>query len=104
MLCFFLDKTTRNEQWEVGIEDARFLEPGIHEPLNMLPDGIAVRPDNHAAAHRSIVSQFCLTHYLVIPLRKIIILVDYVLDIPIFINHFFSCGATCFYSACNKSP
>ena len=93
MLCFFLDKTTWNEQREVGIEYSGFLEAGIHELLNIFPDGVAIRPNDHAAAHRSIVSQFCLTYYLVIPLRKIIVLVDDIFDIPIFISHISSYGA-----------
>src|SRR5438876_995330 len=46
MLSFFLDKTTRNEQREVGIEYTGFFEAGIHESLNILPDGITIRPDD----------------------------------------------------------
>src|SRR6266566_5080761 len=68
MLCFFLDKTARNKHREVGIEHSGFLEAVIHVSLYMFPDGIAIRSNDHTAAHRRVVGQFRLTHYLVVPL------------------------------------
>src|SRR5579872_1636594 len=47
----------------------------------MLPDGIPIWPDNHTATHRRIVSQFRLAYYLVIPLRKVVFLINNVFDI-----------------------
>src|SRR5438552_16652448 len=68
MLRFFLQKTTRNEQREVSIDHSSFLETCIQETLNMFPNGITIRSNNHAAAHRSVVGQLCFTYYLVVPL------------------------------------
>src|SRR5436305_13750628 len=68
MLCFFLDKTAWNEQREVGIDNPGFFEPRIHKLLNILPDCIAIGSNDHAAAHRRIVSQLRPAYYLVIPL------------------------------------
>src|SRR6266436_3739681 len=87
MLCLFLEKTTRNEQGKVGIDYPGFLEAVIHEALDIFPDGVAVWPNDHTAPHRCIISQFCFAHHLVIPLRKIVFLVDYLFDILFLVSH-----------------
>src|SRR5438067_11655736 len=87
MFRFSLDKTTWNEQWKVGIQYPSFFEAIIHKSLNILPDSIAIRSDDHAASYRRIICQRSFTHNLVIPLGKIIILIGYILDKSFFVNH-----------------
>src|SRR6476660_10030848 len=48
---------------------------------HILREGVAIRPDDHAAAHRRIVGQFGAQDYIGIPARKIIALISDVLDI-----------------------
>jgi hypothetical protein len=61
------EKTLRNEQREVGVLVPRVLEHLIQGLLHLLPDGIAVGPDDHAPAHRTVVRQLCARDDLVVP-------------------------------------
>src|SRR5260370_41827769 len=68
MFRFFLDKTTWNEQWKVSIEYSSFFEASIHKSLNILPDSITIRSDDHTASYRRIIFQLSFTRNRAIPL------------------------------------
>ena len=57
----------RDEQREVGVLVAGVLEHLVERALHLLPDGVAVRPDDHAAAHRAVVGQLGPGDQLVVP-------------------------------------
>src|SRR5438270_13158649 len=87
MFRLLLQEAARNQWWKVGVEHSRFFKARIQEVLNVLPDGITIRPDNHTTTYRSIVSQFSFTYYLVVPHGKIVVVVDDLLDILFFVKH-----------------
>src|SRR6266496_3767306 len=72
---------------KVRVHYVGLFEAPVQVLLNVLPDGIAVGTNDHAAAHWRVVGQLGLAHYLVIPFRKIVFLVDNILDISFFIDH-----------------
>ena len=51
-----------NEQWEVGVLHAHLLKVSVQGGLHLLPDSIAVRLDDHASAHGSLLGQICFHH------------------------------------------
>ena len=56
-----------NQQREVGVDVAGRLDPVVELPLDQLPDGVAVRPDDHEALDRRIVGQLGLADDVQIP-------------------------------------
>jgi hypothetical protein len=68
MLRLLLQVGERNEQREVGILVPRGLEHAVEDRLHPLPDGVAVRLDHHAAAHRRLLGEVGGPHHLLIPL------------------------------------
>ena len=57
VLLLFHQQAGRDEQREVSVDVARRLEAAIEPLLNQLPDGVAVRPDGHAALDLGVVRQ-----------------------------------------------
>ncbi len=76
VLGLALKEATRDEQRKVGIDDIRLFEARVQQALHILPDGIPIGTDNHAATHRRVVGQLGLAYNLVVPFRKIVFLVD----------------------------
>ena len=68
---FLIDKTARNQHRKRRVDVPRSLEPPVQLRRNVLPQRPAVRPHNHAPAHRRIIRQFRPRHQLVVPLREI---------------------------------
>jgi len=63
MLGFLFKEGHRDEKREIGVDMARILEGLVKVLLDKLPEGVAVRSDDHAAPYRGIVGQFgCLDH------------------------------------------
>ena len=56
-LLFLGQKRFGNKQREVGVDVAGILEHAVEGPLHLLPDGVAVRLDDHAAAHVGVLRQ-----------------------------------------------
>ena len=56
-----------DEEREIGVLVAGVLEHLVQRALHLLPDGVAVRPDDHAPAHRAVVRQLGLGYQLVVP-------------------------------------
>src|SRR4030095_6572410 len=64
---FFLKKTFRYEQREVGVLMARFLEHSIKRLLHLFPNGVAVWSNDHAALNGSVIGEFSGSNHIRIP-------------------------------------
>ena len=73
MFCFLLKIRERNEQWEVGVLVARDLEHAIKHALDIFPERITPRLNDHAAAHIAGLCEFGCAHHLLIPLGVILL-------------------------------
>ena len=56
-LLFLGEEALGDEQREVGVDVAGVLEHAVEAALHLLPDGVAVRLDDHAAAHVGVLGQ-----------------------------------------------
>ena len=72
VLGFFRQVGNRDEQREIGVLVAGVLEHPVQGPLHLLPDGVSVGPDDHAAAHRAVVGQLGPGDQLVVPGREVL--------------------------------
>ena len=72
MLCLAAEERLGDEQGEVGILSPRLLEHLIQLLLHLLPDGVAVRLDDHTASHSRLLGKVCLHYQVVEPLAVII--------------------------------
>ena len=57
---------------EIGIDMPRLLEHPVKHIMHLLPDGITIRLDDHTAPYSRALSEICLHHKIVIPLRIIL--------------------------------
>jgi hypothetical protein len=64
---FAREITLGDEQREIGILVSGFLEHLVERPLHLLPDGIPVGTDHHAAADRAVIGQLGTSDDLVVP-------------------------------------
>jgi hypothetical protein len=67
VLGFTREEALRNEKRKVGVLVAGLLEHRVERSLHLLPDRVAVGPDDHAAADRTVVGQLGLHDQLVVP-------------------------------------
>src|SRR5690606_28554011 len=67
VLGLLLQEALRDEEREVRILVTRGLEHVVKRTLHAFPDTIAVGTDNHASAHRRVVSKLSAQDYLVVP-------------------------------------
>lgn len=63
----FIEEGLWNEQGEVGILVAGFLDHVVKSSLHILPKGEAMRRDNHASSDWRVVCQICFDDQLVVP-------------------------------------
>src|SRR5690606_25498331 len=56
---------------EVGVLNPRILDRGVHDLLDTLPDPVAPRLDNHAAAHARFLGEVGLGNDILIPGREV---------------------------------
>ena len=68
MLGFPAQERFGDEQREIGVHVSRFLEHLVKLVLHLLPDGIAIGLDDHAAADSRLLGQIGLHHQIVVPL------------------------------------
>ena len=61
-----------NEQREVRVHVAGRLEPRVEQPLDVFPDRVAVRPDDHAALDGRVVGQLGAADDVEIPAREVL--------------------------------
>ena len=72
MFCLAAEEGFRDEQGEIGIDMARFLEHVIQLALHFLPDGISVGLYHHTAAYGGLFGQVGFHHQFVVPLRVVL--------------------------------
>jgi hypothetical protein len=72
VLSFARKETLGDEQGEIGILRTRLLEHCIKLVLHFLPDGIAVRLDDHATAHGRLLGQVGFHDKVIIPLAVVV--------------------------------
>ena len=68
---FLLNVANRNEEREVGVHMAGLLEHRVEVALDVLPEGVAPRLDDHAAADGAILGQVGVLDDLEVPLRVV---------------------------------
>ena len=61
------EEALRDEQREVGVLVAGVLEHLVQGPLHLLPDGIPVGPDDHAATDRAVIGELRPGDDLIVP-------------------------------------
>jgi hypothetical protein len=76
MIGFLGEIGQRNEQREVAVLDARFLDARVHDLLDAFPDAIAPRLDHHAAAHARFLGQLGLGDHRLVPLGEVFVARD----------------------------
>lgn len=64
----------RDQEREVRVLGARLLDAGVHVLLHPLPQAVAVRSDDHRAAHRTVVGQLGLVDDVLVPAREVLCL------------------------------
>jgi len=72
VLGLLLEEAQGDEEREVGVDVAGVLEHAVERVLDVLPEGVAPRLDDHAAANRAGLGQLRRANDLLIPLRIIL--------------------------------
>ena len=57
-----------DKQREISIDVARFLEHAVQLMLHFLPNGVAIRLDDHTATYGRLLCQVGLDHQFIVPL------------------------------------
>ena len=65
-------KTLRNQQWEIGVLGTSFLEHHVQLVLHLLPNGIAIRFNDHTSTHGRLLGKVGFHDKIVIPLTVIV--------------------------------
>ena len=73
VILFLLKQALRNQHRKVYILHARLFETAVQLMLNVLPDCIACRFDDHAALYACVITQLCFFYNVRIPLREILV-------------------------------
>ena len=73
MIFFFIQKTFRNKQRHIHVLYSGFFKTTVQFVLDIFPQRVSCRLDNHTAFHRRIIDQFCFFYYIGIPLREILL-------------------------------
>ena len=73
MIFFFLQKALRNEERHIYILNSGFLKAAVQLMLDVLPDCITSRFDDHAALYACVVTQLCFFYHIRIPLGEILV-------------------------------
>ena len=72
VLRFLVQQALRDEQREVRVDVPGALELGVERLLNQLPDGVAVRANDHAALDGRIIGELGAPDDIEVPLRKVL--------------------------------
>ena len=71
MILFLLEKTLRNKHRHVYIFHANLFKSSVQFLLDILPDRITGRFDDHTALYAGIVDEFRFLHHIGIPLGEV---------------------------------
>ena len=74
MRFLFLECGEWHKHWEVTVLDAQFLDLGVEEPLDDLPDGVGPGPQDVAAADVVVLDELGLGDDLCVPVGQHLIL------------------------------
>ena len=72
VLRFLFEEALGNEQWEIRIAVTGFFEPSIQITLDVLPDGVPPRLDDHAPSDRRGLGQISGLDDLLVPLGVVL--------------------------------
>ena len=72
MILFLLKQTLRDQHWQIYILYPCLFESPVQFMLNIFPDCITSRLDNHTSLYTCIISQFSFFYNVCIPLCKIL--------------------------------
>jgi len=70
-LAFLFQKALRDQHGHCHVLMAGFLEFAVHDPLHILPDGVAIGAQDGKALDGGVLHQLGLPAHVRIPLRKI---------------------------------
>ena len=73
VILLLLQEALRDEQRHRHILMPQLLEAGVEEMGDVLPNGVAVRLNDHAAAHAGIIHQLRFFHDVGVPLGEILL-------------------------------
>ena len=71
MVLFFLKQAFWNKHRQVNIFYPCLFKPAVQLMLDILPDGITCRFDDHTAFYTGIIDELCFFYHICIPLREI---------------------------------
>ena len=72
VMLFLVYETARNQQRERYVLMARGLEAAVERLLDIFPESLAVRANDHAAADGRVIGELRLEDQLVVPLGEIL--------------------------------
>ena len=73
VVFFFIQQAFRYKHWHRDVLVSKLLELCVKDMLNILPDGPAVRLNDHAAAHAGVIHQFRFFYNIGIPFGEILL-------------------------------
>ena len=71
VILFLLQKALRDKHRHINVLVTELLEARVKIVLNVLPDSVAVRTDDHTALNAGIVNKLRFLYYVCVPLSKI---------------------------------
>ena len=72
MFCLAREERLGDEEREIGILGSRLLEHTVQLALHLLPDGVAVRLDDHTSAHSTLFGEVGFHNEVVVPLTVVL--------------------------------
>ena len=88
MILFLLQKALRNQHGHIHILGAGLLKLRVHNPLDVFPNRIAVRPVDKHTLNGGIVDQLCLFAHIGKPLGKVYLHIGDLFHFLIFCHNF----------------
>ena len=87
VLGFFHKITVRYQHGEVSVGVTGRLKASVHFALDIFPDSVAVRANDHRTLDRTVVDEFGFEHYVGVPLREIFFDIGNFLNKLFFLSH-----------------
>ena len=87
VLGFFHKITVRYQHRKVSVGVTGRLKASVHFALDIFPDSVAVRANDHRTLDRTVVDEFGFEHYVGVPLREIFFDIGNFLNKLFFLSH-----------------